>query len=175
MGFIMSDIGIFFGSDTGNTMELANRIQQELANYNVETFDIGQDATDQSFEKYNKILIGVPTWYYGEVQIDWDDFIPELEKIDFTGKKVGIFGCGDQEDYSEYFLDAMGILGEIITKNGGVIVGHWPTEGYEFEESKALVNDNHFIGLGIDYDRQPELTETRVQEWVKQIVEEMEI
>ena len=175
MGFIMSDIGIFFGSDTGNTMELANRIQQELASYNVETFDIGQDATDQSFTKYNKILIGVPTWYYGEVQIDWDDFIPELEKIDFTGKKVGIFGCGDQEDYSEYFLDAMGILGEIIMKNGGVIVGHWPTEGYEFEESKALVDDNHFIGLGIDYDRQPELTETRVQEWVKQIVKEMEI
>ena len=125
--------------------------------------------------QYDKILIGVPTWYYGEVQIDWDDFIPTLEKMDFTNKTVAIFGCGDQEDYSEYFLDAMGIIGEIIKTNGGNIVGHWSIKGYNFEESKALVNENYFIGLGIDYDRQPELTDERVEKWVQQIITEMDL
>ncbi len=119
------------------------------------------------------LLFGIPTWYYGEAQCDWDDFFPELEDIDFTDKLVAIFGCGDQEDYAEYFLDAMGQLGEIVENKGAIIVGNWPTEGYEFEASKALVDDDHFIGLGIDEDRQPELTESRVKAWVKQIYNEM--
>ena len=104
---------------------------------------------------------------------DWDDFFPELENIDFTDKLVAIFGCGDQEDYAEYFLDAMGMVGDIVQKKGGIIVGHWPTEGYTFDASKALVDADHFIGLGIDIDRQPELTESRVDAWVQQVYEEM--
>ena len=86
---------------------------------------------------------------------------------------MAIFGCGDQEDYAEYFLDAMGTLRDIIEARGAIIMGHWPTEGYHFEASKALVDDQHFVGLGIDEDRQPELTEGRVQAWCKQLVDEM--
>ena len=33
--------------------------------------------------------------YYGEAQCDWDDFFPTLEEIDFNGKLVALFGCGD--------------------------------------------------------------------------------
>ena len=95
------------------------------------------------------------------------------EEIDFNDKLVAIFGCGDQEDYAEYFLDAMGTLRDIIEPKGAIIIGHWPTDGYEFEASQALVDDGHFIGLGIDEDRQPELTQQRVKAWCKQIYEEM--
>ncbi len=35
--------------------------------------------------------------YYGEAQCDWDDFFPTLEEIDFNGKLVALFGCGDQK------------------------------------------------------------------------------
>ncbi|MCV6003606.1 flavodoxin FldA, partial [Escherichia coli] len=44
-----------------------------------------------------------------------------------------------------------------------------------FEASKALVegDDSQFVGLCIDEDRQPELTDQRVENWVKQIYEEM--
>ena len=31
----------------------------------------------------------------------------------------------------------------------------------------------HFVGLGIDEDRQPELTEQRVKAWSAQVYEEM--
>lgn len=54
-----------------------------------------------------------------------------------------------------------------------MIVGHWPTAGYHFEASKGLADDDHFVGLAIDEDRQPELTAERVEKWVKQIREEL--
>ena len=164
----MASVGIFFGSDTGNTEAVAEMIQNELGNQLVEVKDIA-NSTKEEIAEYSLLIFGIPTWYYGEAQCDWDDFFPELEEIDFTDKLVAIFGCGDQEDYAEYFLDAMGQLGEIVENKGAIIVGNWSTEGYEFEASKALVDDDHFIGLGIDEDRQPELSESRVKEWTKQI------
>lgn len=67
----------------------------------------------------------------------------------------------------------MGNIRDIVEAKGGTIIGYWPTEGYEFEASKALVDDDNFVGLCIDEDRQPELTEERVTKWVNQIHEEM--
>lgn len=168
----MASVGLFFGSDTGNTEAVAQMIQNELGKTMVDIYDIAK-STKEDIEQYSLILIGIPTWYYGESQCDWDDFYPELEEIDFSDKVVAIFGCGDQEDYAEYFLDAMGTVRDILQARGATIVGQWSTQGYEFEASKALVDDNHFIGLGIDEDRQPELTEQRVKQWCKQIYDEM--
>ena len=168
----MATVGLFFGSDTGNTEAVAKMIQKKLGKQMVDVKDIAK-STKEEIADFDLLLFGIPTWYYGEAQCDWDDFFPELEQIDFEDKLVAIFGCGDQEDYAEYFLDAMGMVGDIVSERGGIIVGNWPTAGYEFEASKALVDDDHFIGLGIDEDRQPELTEERVYQWVKQLHEEM--
>ena len=63
----------------------------------------------------------------------------------------------------------------IIEPNGATIVGHWPTAGYHFEASKGLADDDHFVGLAIDEDRQPELTAERVEKWVKQVSEELHL
>ncbi len=167
----MASVGLFFGSDTGNTEAVAKMIQKKLGEL-VEVKDIAKSSKEE-IDEFSLLLFGIPTWYYGEAQCDWDDFFPELEQLDFTDKLVAIFGCGDQEDYAEYFLDAMGQLGTIIEARGGIIVGHTSTAGYEFEASKALVDENTFIGLGVDEDRQPELTEQRVDAWVKQIYDEM--
>jgi flavodoxin I len=52
-------------------------------------------------------------------------------------------------------------------------MGQWSTDGYDFVASKGLADENHFVGLGIDEDRQPELTEKRVKQWCDQISEEM--
>lgn len=168
----MASVGLFFGSDTGNTEAVAQMIQKELGKHMVDVHDIAK-STKEDIDNYSLILIGIPTWYYGESQCDWDDFFPELEQLDFSEKLVAIFGCGDQEDYAEYFLDAMGTVRDIIEAKGATIVGHWPCEGYEFEASKALVDEYHFVGLGIDEDRQPELTEQRVKAWCKQVYDEM--
>ena len=168
----MASVGLFFGSDTGNTEAVAKMIQKELGKNLIEVRDIAK-SSKADIESFDLLMFGIPTWYYGEAQADWDDFFPDLGEIDFTNKLVAIFGCGDQEDYSEYFLDAMGTLRDIVEAKGAIIIGHWPTAGYEFEASKALVDDKHFVGLGIDEDRQPELTSERVKGWCKQLHEEM--
>ncbi|MCZ4295980.1 MULTISPECIES: flavodoxin FldA [Vibrio] len=170
----MASVGIFFGSDTGNTEAVAKMIQKQLGKQLVHVQDIAK-SSKEDIDNFDLLLLGIPTWYYGEAQCDWDDFFPELEQIDFSTKLVAIFGCGDQEDYAEYFCDAMGTVRDIVEAKGGTILGHTSTEGYEFEASKGLVegDDSLFVGLCIDEDRQPELTEQRVINWCKQIHEEM--
>lgn len=168
----MASVGLFFGSDTGNTEAIAQMIEKQLGKQMVQIQDIAK-SSKEDIDNFDLLILGIPTWYYGEAQCDWDDFFPELQKIDFSTKLVAIFGCGDQEDYAEYFCDAMGTVRDIVEAKGGTIIGNWSTDGYEFEASKALVDDKHFVGLCIDEDRQPELTATRVETWVKQVYEEM--
>ncbi|OCG30016.1 flavodoxin [Gilliamella sp. Choc4-2] len=170
----MKQVGIFFGSDTGNTENVAKQIQLILGEDRAQLFDIAK-STKESIAQFDYLFFGIPTWYYGESQADWDDFFPNLEQINFNGKTVAIFGCGDQEDYAEYFCDAMGTLRDIITLKGAKIVGNWSTEGYSFEASKSLVDNTHFVGLAIDEDRQPELTDERINTWIKQVQAEMGI
>ena len=62
---------------------------------------------------------------------------------------------------------------DIIEPHGATIVGYWPTEGYHFESSKALIDEKTFVGLCIDEDRQPELSSERVEKWCKQLYSEM--
>ncbi len=168
----MAVVGLFYGSDTGNTETVSKMIQKELGANLIDIYDIAK-STKEDVEGYDFLLIGIPTWYYGESQADWDDFMPTLQEIDFSGKIIGIFGCGDQEDYAEYFCDAMGTVRDVVEQNGGIIVGHWSTEGYQFDVSQALVDENTFVGLCIDEDRQPELTEQRVHQWCEQLKDEM--
>ncbi|VFP82984.1 flavodoxin FldA [Candidatus Erwinia haradaeae] len=170
----MAPIGIFFGSDTGNTERVAKMIQIKIGQHIAEVFDIA-NSSKEDLERFNVLLLGIPTWYYGEAQCDWDDFFPILEEINFAGKLVALFGCGDQGDYSDYFCDAMGIVRDIIQSRSASIIGHWPTTGYKFEASKAVIDEAHFIGLTIDEDRQPELTQNRVDLWTKQICIEMNL
>lgn len=168
----MAIIGLFYGSDTGNTESVAKMIQKNLGDNIVDIFDIAK-SSKEDIEKYDFLIFGIPTWYYGEAQCDWDDFFPTLGEIDFTNKLVAIFGCGDQEDYAEYFCDAMGTIYQIIEPKGAVVVGNWSIAGYHFDASQALIDDNTFVGLCIDEDRQPELTQERVNTWCKQLYEEM--
>ncbi|WWO95331.1 MAG: flavodoxin FldA [Candidatus Dasytiphilus stammeri] len=168
-------IGIFFGTDTGNTEKIAQMIQKQLGGEDTVPIHDIANSSKKDLEKFPILLLGIPTWYYGEAQCDWDDFFPTLETINFNNKYVAIFGCGDQEDYSEYFCNAMGTLREIVQRKGAQLVGHWPTTGYNFHSSKCLINNQYFIGLAIDEDRQPELTNARVEKWVIQISQELHL
>ncbi len=99
---------------------------------------------------------------------DWEDFFPVLDDIDFTGKTVAYFGVGDQTGYPDSFMDEIGILEEKISALGGKTVGSWPTDGYDFTESRG-VRDGKFIGLALDEDNQGDLTESRIKTWSGQV------
>ena len=167
----MEKIGLFYGSDTGNTETIALKIRDKISKENVFVVDM-YDASVEEFAKYDKIILGLSTWHDGQLQSDWDTFFEEFKEVDFTGKTVAIFGLGDQYVYCDYFIDGVGIIGEVVKNNGGEIVGKWSTEGYEHTESKAETEEGFFLGLAIDEDNQFDQTDDRVDTWVAQIKKE---
>lgn len=167
----MTKIGLFYGTQTSNTQTAAELIQKEFGGNSVVTLHDISKAEPSDLEGYDRIIIGCPTWNIGELQSDWENFYDELDNIDFGGKKVAYFGEGDQVGYSDTFQDAMGMLEEKISEQGGETVGYWSTEGYEFNESKALRGDK-LVGLALDEDNQSDLTEERIKTWVAQLKQE---
>lgn len=156
---------IFYASNTGNTADVANMISKELGD--VEVFDISDGV--EKINDFDKVIIGTSTWGEGDHQDDfeeaWDDFCG----LDFSNKTVALFGLGDQDDYGEYFLDAMGMVHEQVVSAGASVIGEWDeVDQYEHEESKAEI-DGKFVGLAIDEDNQSEMTEERVQRWCSSI------
>ena len=168
----MAKIGLFYGTDTGNTERVSKRIKElleaKIGAGEVDLLEIYKKKKDD-MAKYNLLILGMPTWYDGELQGDWEEYITEMQQIDFTGKKVAFFGLGDQYGYASYFCDALGVFSEIVEKKGGTLVGPWPIAGYEHDFSKAQRGDI-FIGLCLDTDNQDELTEERISTWVPQVL-----
>ena len=163
----MKKIGLFYGSTTGNTETAATAIAAALGIGNVTLHDIAE-TPPETLRSYDNIILGTSTWGFGELQDDWQDALPEIKSLDLTGKTVAFFGLGNQYSYSDVFQDAMGILYETVHTKGAKIVGSWPTDGYEFDESRAVVNDN-FVGLALDNDNQLDLTPQRIEHWAGQL------
>lgn len=165
----MAKIGIFFGSTTEMTAIAGESIKNEFENYDheIDLFDVGMVGLSP-ISNYKNIIIGCPTWNVGDLQDDWDMLYNDFKKIDFTNIVGAFFGAGDQMGYSYNYLDAVGILARAFTAGGGQLIGTWPIDGYEFEESLA-VEKNKFLGLALDYENQDSESEIRIKKWVHQI------
>ncbi len=166
-------IGLFWGTDTGMTEEIVTVLVEMIGADKVATYNVFDNPKEQ-LEQYEYLILGLSTWYDGELQSDWEEFHDNggFQDIDFSGKKVALFGLGDQEGYDEYFIDGVGIIGDIVLQNGGEIFGKWSTEGYEYTQSKAEKEKGQFLGLAIDEDNQPSQTDERLEQWVAQLKEE---
>ncbi|WP_321779566.1 flavodoxin [Sulfurimonas sp.] len=163
----MSKIGLFYASSTGNTEDIASLIKNKISATEVELHNVAE-CTDDAMEQYDFIIIGASTWGEGDLQDDWEDFLPNISKTNFSSKTVALFGLGDQEEYCDNYLDAMGTLYDEVIKQGATVVGSWSTDGYEHDESNAI-RDGEFVGLALDEDNQGELSNERVSAWIEQI------
>jgi flavodoxin I len=162
----MSKIGIFYGSSGGNTKAVAEKIAKKLGIGSGDVHDVGR-AKVGDLAPYDVLLFGSSTWGLGDLQDDWDGFIKELPKADFTEKKVALFGCGDSSSYPDTFCSAMGAIYKAVAGKAEVI-GANPTECYTFDASEALV-EGQFVGLPIDEDNESKLTEQRITDWLGKI------
>lgn len=165
----MAKIGVFFGSTEGNTERVVNQIQQ-LFGDDAELHNVNS-ASGDDMQPYPYLILACPTWEIGRLQEDWDSFIDEIEKVDYAGKKVTYLGLGDADGYPDTYLDALGIIHNRIKEKGATFVGAWPTDGYNFNASKGVVN-GQFLGLAIDEDNQKDLTLGRIEKWVMQLKNE---
>jgi len=160
----MATTGVFFGSSTGNTEDAAKLIAQALG---AEATEISSTSADEILG-FDYIVFGVSTWGAGDLQDDFDDFMSTLEGMDFSGKKVAFFGLGDQENYADTFVDAMGIVGKAVKEAGGELVGAVATDGFTYDASEAE-EDGKFIGLPLDEDNQSDQSADRISAWVAEL------
>lgn len=161
----MEKIGIFYSTNTVKTAAVAQEIIEALGKDNVDIVPV-EEAWKEDFEKYDNIIIGVSTWFDGELPTYWDELIPELSDVVLKNKRIAIFGLGDQLNYPENFADGVGILAKKLTGLGAKLTGFTSSGGYRFEHSKAL-KDDQFQGLIIDVENQHDQTKERVKDWVK--------
>jgi flavodoxin I len=173
---IMTKVGIFFGTDTGNTRRIAKDIATALGSTIAAKPVNVRNASVSDMQAYDVLILGTPT--YGEGLLpglstgnateSWEEFLPTFAGQDFSGKKVAIYGLGNQKSYPSEFVDAIFYLYEQFKHGNATIIGQWATEGYEFKASKAVVNEQ-FVGLVLDQENQKDLTPDRLNTWLKML------
>ena len=146
---------------------MAVRIYEKLGSDIAAIHDVAETGLSEMMN-YRNLILGIPTWGIGEIQEDWQLVLPLLEDLDLTGKMAALFGLGDQESYPDTFADAMGRLFKALGNTGCRITGSWSTMGYDFEKSTAL-RGKDFVGLVLDEENQAELTESRLNDWLKRL------
>ncbi|HNS17585.1 MAG TPA: flavodoxin [Bacteroidales bacterium] len=166
----MNPTGLFYSFNTRHTSDAAERIAKELGEKNIDKINL-ETIEEHVFLSYPYMILGVSTWFDGELPNYWDEFLPAMEEMDFTGKTIALFGPADQVGYPQNFADGVGILARFLKDKGARIIGHYPAKDYHFIRSKALEGD-HFAGLVLDYTNQPEQTEKRIKEWCQQLKDE---
>lgn len=157
----MSNVSVIYGSSTGNTQLVAEQI---AANFGVSAVNIS-DATKDDFSA-ELLILGSSTWGFGELQDDWAYGIDKLNGLDLSNTKVAVFGTGDQSGFGDTFCDAIGIIAEKAQSCGATLVGQTSVEGYNHSSSVAEC-DGQFCGLALDFDNEPELNDSRIEEWLK--------
>lgn len=164
----MSKTGIIYSFKSTKTAKIAEKIVQEFEpEFNIQKVD-AEELNEEIFLSYSNLVLGVPTWFDGELPIYWDEFVPALEDLNLKGKSIAIFGLGNQLEYPENFGDAVGIMAELVTDRGAKLIGLTSTEGYAYESSRAESNGK-FLGLVLDQETQPRLSKERISEWVKDL------
>ena len=166
----MNKTAIIYSFNTKKTGKVAERIKEAFNDDMVEMVN-AEEITEALFMSFDQIIMGVPTWFDGELPNYWDEFVPALEDLDLNGKKVALYGLGDQKGYPENFLDGMGLMAKILEKCNATLVGFTSVEGYEFESSLAQRGDQ-FAGLAIDYENQGSMNKERIAAWVESLKKE---
>ncbi|MGD9978750.1 MAG: flavodoxin [Bacteroidales bacterium] len=172
----MKKIGIFYGPVGGTTEKIAKQVKDAFGNTAVDIHPI-KDTTAAMVNLYEIVIfgcstLGAETWNGDNVKNGWNWFRPEIEKIDVNGKVFAFFGTGDHITYSRNFVDAMGILAKMLIEKDARIAGECSTNDYEFADSEAVINGK-FIGLPIDEDFEPEKTQPRIENWVKELKDKL--
>lgn len=111
------NMGLFYGSSTCYTEMAAEKIRDILGPELVTLHNLKDDAP-ALMEQYDVLILGIPTWDFGEIQEDWEAVWEQLDDLNLEGKIVALYGMGDQLGYGEWFLDALGMLHDKLALKG---------------------------------------------------------
>lgn len=164
-------VGLYYSTSTGNTETVAGYIADTVG---IEDWKDISDAEDSEITGHDAIIVGAPTWHTGADSersgTSWDEWLYNtLPNLDFTGKKVAIFGVGDSSSYGDNYCDVMGEIYELFTARGAKVYGMSPADdGFDYTESKSVIDDK-FVGKPFDEDNYPDDSEERASAWIEQL------
>merc|ERR1719191_2490074 len=165
----MRAVGLYYGTSTGNTEEVAGMIGEKSG---VSPTSIDDVTEAKDFEGFDGLIVGAPTWNTGADEqrsgTSWDDFLEDIAGLDLCGKPVAIFGVGDSAGYGDNFCDAIEELHSTFSSAGAKMLGYVAASDYQHSDSKS-VQDDKFLGLPLDEDNEYDMTDDRVKKWVDQI------
>lgn len=159
----MTKFGIFYGSNTGVTASVARRIAEKLGIAGTDIHNVAE-TSPSAVAPYDTLLLGTSTWGAGEEQDDWFDFLDGLQQVDLRGKRIALFGVGD-ETMADSFCSGVGEIYKRLKNTGAYFEGSYPANVYRFNHSEAIVNGEP-VGLLLDEVNHPELTDARIDGWL---------
>lgn len=167
----MKTTGIFFGSSGGVTEEVANKIAEKLGVPRSDVHNVAS-ASPEDVGKYEVLLLGSSTWGAGDLQDDWYDFLPKIQKLDLSDKIVALFGCGDSSSFGDTFCDALGTIYNDLQNTGCKFIGLVDASDYTYDDSTAVVG-GRFVGLALDEMNEDDKTPERIENWVNALKAEI--
>ncbi len=166
----MANICIVFGSTTGNTRDVAQKLRLIWGREDADLVDVAEADADL-FARYDRFILATSTWGAGDLQDDWEIFFPQLDGVDLSGKRIAVMALGDQQHYPEAFCDCVALLVDKVHERGGTVVGFADAENYIYTASRAE-REGRLLGLLLDEDNQADLTDQRLRGWVERLRKE---
>lgn len=160
----MKKTAIFYGSNTGTTEKVAETIAERLGIAAEHVYNVAETAPS-ALGGYTNLIFGTSTWGDGEEQEDWYDFLDGVEELDLRGKRIALFGLGD-ETMADTFCNGVGELHKRLEGTGAQFIGSYPANVYKFRSSKAIGPDGRPFGLLLDQVNHPDLTDGRIDGWL---------
>ncbi len=173
----MNKIALLYAPKGGSVEKAAKKLEK-VCQHDIDVIEIAGFDVRNLMNYENFILgcstVGAENWEDAEADNEWDALFHNIEekKISLKDKIVAIFGLGNQVLYPDHFVDAMMYLKNECKAAGAKVIGEWPTDGYDFTDSESIEGD-HFVGLPLDEDNEPNKTEERIRPWLEKITNEM--
>ena len=156
----MDKVHVIYGSTTGMTEAVAQRIAADFGTTALNVASAGADAFDAEL-----VILGTSTWGCGDPQDDWAATgLPLLEAADWTGRKVAVFGLGDAQGFADTFCDAVADLANKAVEKGATLVGTLPLDAFPGVSSKIVAGDR-LLGLALDETNEADKTDARLAAW----------
>ena len=173
----MKKTALIYWPKKGNVENTAVKLAAYFDKDAIDVFTISEvevnNLANYDFLIFGGSTIGADNWEDIHTS-KWYAFFEDLKSVSLEGKTFAIYGLGDQVLYPEHFVDGMAIIRDELAATGARLIGKWPIEGYEHTDSKSIEGD-HFIGLALDDDHQSELSNERIDKWVKMLKAELGI
>ena len=164
--------GIFYGSHTVTTADVAKKIAAALGVAESDIHNVADTAPDKLGD-YDVIVLGTSTWGNGEIEDDWYDFLDGAQPLDLSYKKMALFGCGD-ETMTDTFCNGVHDLYKRMKRTGAKLIGKYTAVPFKFDRSESVDSLHFALGLLLDEVNHADLTDARISDWAAQVRKEAE-